>query len=62
MCVCVLSLNVHCWCAGIKGFGQGLLARTMTIAPGAAIQWFIYEHIKAVLARASAQMLLTDLP
>lgn len=32
--------------AGVRGFGQGLLARTLTIAPGAAMQWFIYERVK----------------
>ena len=37
VCACV---------AGVRGFGQGLLARTLTIAPGAAIQWFIYERVK----------------
>ena len=36
--------------AGVRGFGQGLLARTLTIAPGAAIQWYIYENVKAKLA------------
>ncbi|KAL3144186.1 hypothetical protein ABBQ32_003968 [Trebouxia sp. C0010 RCD-2024] len=35
--------------AGLRGFGQGLLARTLTIAPGAAIQWFIYERVKVHL-------------
>ena len=35
--------------AGVRGFGQGLLARTLTIAPGAAIQWLIYEHVKLQL-------------
>lgn len=34
---------------GVRGFGQGLLARTLTIAPGAAIQWLIYEHVKLQL-------------
>lgn len=37
LCACV---------AGIRGFRQGLLARTLTIVPGAAIQWFIYERVK----------------
>lgn len=37
--------------AGLRGFGQGLLARTLTIAPGAAIQWYMYENVKAHLAR-----------
>ncbi|DBA90485.1 hypothetical protein WJX77_005781 [Trebouxia sp. C0004] len=36
---------------GLRGFGQGLLARTLTIAPGAAIQWYIYESVKAQLTR-----------
>lgn len=36
--------------AGVRGFGQGLLARTLTIAPGAAIQWYIYENVKTKLA------------
>lgn len=41
------------WAAqGIRGFTQGLLARTLTIAPGAAIQWFIYERVKLKLAKA----------
>ena len=35
-----------CFLAGVHGFSQGLLARTLTIAPGAALQWFIYEHVK----------------
>ncbi|KAA6428932.1 MAG: mitochondrial carrier family [Trebouxia sp. A1-2] len=35
---------------GLRGFSQGLLARTLTIAPGAAIQWYIYESVKAHLA------------
>ena len=44
--------QVHQAChAGLRGFGQGLLARTLTIAPGAAIQWYIYENVKAHLAR-----------
>ncbi len=41
----------HACHAGLRGFGQGLLARTLTIAPGAAIQWYIYENVKAHLAR-----------
>ena len=36
--------------SGVQGFSQGLLARTLTIAPGAAIQWFIYERVKLRLA------------
>jgi len=44
--------TVHQAChAGLRGFSQGLLARTLTIAPGAAIQWYIYENVKAHLAR-----------
>ena len=39
-----------CFLAGVRGFGQGLLARTLTIAPGAALQWFIYERVKLRLA------------
>ena len=49
--------NVQRWsvgCVGIRGFAQGFLVRTLTIAPGAAIQWFIYERVKLKLAQASS--------
>ncbi|KAK9854211.1 hypothetical protein WJX84_009739 [Apatococcus fuscideae] len=34
---------------GWQGFGRGLGARVVTIAPGAALQWFLYETIKSSL-------------
>ncbi|KAK9852317.1 hypothetical protein WJX84_010187 [Apatococcus fuscideae] len=34
---------------GWRGFGRGLTARVLTIAPGAAMQWFLYEMIKSRL-------------
>jgi len=37
--------------AGLRGFGAGLFARILTIAPGNAITWFIFEQVKAWLGR-----------
>lgn len=46
-----LDVTKSLWMSqGLRGFGQGLLARTLTIAPGAAMQWYIYENVKVHLA------------
>ena len=37
--------------AGLKGFGAGLFARILTIAPGNAITWLVFEQVKAWLGR-----------
>ena len=37
--------------AGLRGFGAGLLARILTIAPGNAITWLVFEQVKAWLGR-----------
>lgn len=33
-------------CAGPRGFAAGMLARILTISPGNAIAWLVYEHAK----------------
>ncbi len=37
--------------AGLRGFGAGLVARILAIAPGNAITWLIFEQVKAWLGR-----------
>lgn len=45
-------LETLCGCVGLSGFTAGLLARTLTIATGAAIQWYIYETVKEQLSQS----------